>query len=127
VLHGRAAVTEDEVLAFVRTYVGSVYGLELLLLVSRDRRVWDAEELVRELRSSSLAVGEALDRLKAAGLVSENTNGRYCFAPRTETHEQLAGEIEKLYAAKPMSLIKAIVAAPDEKLRIFSDAFKLKE
>jgi hypothetical protein len=32
-----------------------------------------------------------------------------------------------IYTNKPISVIKAIVSAPTEKLRLFSDAFKLKE
>ena len=35
-------------------------------------------------------------------------------------------ELEKTYATKPMTVIKAIVNAPTDKLRAFSDAFKFK-
>src|SRR4051794_28842333 len=53
----RAAVSEEEVIGFIREHVGSVYTLELLLLVKRDRdRYWTIGELVRELRSSATAV-----------------------------------------------------------------------
>jgi hypothetical protein len=62
-----------------------------------------------------------------AGLVVENSSGGYTFAPASSERERLADEIEKIYTTKPISLVRAIVAGPDEKLRVFSDAFKLKE
>ena len=121
-------VNEEELLALVRTHIVSVHSLELLLLVKRQRdRSWQTAELVRELRSSSLAVAQSLASLRAAGLVREISDGRISFAPISPQHDRLAAEIEKIYAATPLTLLKAIVAAPDEKLRIFSDAFKLKE
>ena len=121
-------VNEEELLALVRTHIVSVHSLELLLLVKRQRdRSWQTAELVRELRRSSLAVAQSLASLRAAGLVREIADGRISFAPISPQHDRLAAEIEKIYAATPLTLLKAIVAAPDEKLRIFSDAFKLKE
>jgi hypothetical protein len=124
----RAAVSEEEVIGFIREHVGSVYTLELLLLVKRDRdRCWTVGELVRELRSSATAVTEALSRMAHAGLVSQRADSRYAFCPASPRHEQLAVEIEKAYNSTPVSVVKAIIASPEEKLRAFSDAFKLKE
>ena len=124
----RAAVSEEEVIGFIREHIGSVYTLDLLLLVKRDRhRSWSAGDLVRELRSSETAVMEALSRMNRAGLVAQNSDGRFAFAPVSARHEQLAAEIEKAYNSTPMSVVKAIIALPEEKLRAFSAAFKLKE
>jgi DNA-binding GntR family transcriptional regulator len=121
-------VSEEEVIGFIRTHVGSVYTLELLLLMKRGRhKSWNAAGLVRELRSSGTAVAEALSRMMQAGLVSENPAGRYSFAPASAKHEQLAAEIEKAYTNTPISVVKAITAAPDETLRAFSDASRLEE
>jgi biotin operon repressor len=121
-------VGEEEVIAFIRAHIGSLYALELLLLIKRGRgKNWQSGELVRELRSSRTAVAEALNRLTKAGLVVENPSGGYAFAPTSPECERLADEIESIYTSKPISLVKAIVAAPDERLRVFSDAFKLKE
>jgi predicted transcriptional regulator len=118
---------EEDIIAFIRTHIGSLYALELLLLIKRDRgKSWQSGELVRELRSSRTAVAEALNRLLKAGLVLEGSGG-YSYAPASPERERLADEIEKAYVSRPMTLVKAIVAAPDEKLREFSDAFKLKE
>ena len=109
------SVVEEDIIAIIREQVGSVYALELLVLVRRHAsRAWRAADLVRELRSSRTAVAEALNRLTQAGLVAENPAGRYAFAPQSAKHEQLAAEIERVYASTPISVMKAIVAAPDE-------------
>lgn len=121
-------MSEDDLLGFVRTYIGSVYTLELLLLIRRHPgKVWKSDDLVRELRSSGTAVTEALNRLIRGGLVSEDPPGVYTFAPISPKLEKLSAEIERAYVSMPISVMKALVAAPDEKLRLFSDAFKLKE
>jgi hypothetical protein len=121
-------LTEEEVLAFVRSYISSVYTLELLLLVKNNRsRPWHAAELVRDLRSSPTAVAEALKSLQSAGLVSVDSTGLAYFDPKSPAHDAVAAGIEQTYAAKPLSLVKAITTPSTEKLQIFSDAFKLKE
>ncbi len=121
-------MNEKQVLAFVGTHFNSVWALELLLLIKRDRgKGRNLADLVAELRSSPLAVSRGLSDLKAAGLVTESADGLHDFEPVTSYHEQLAVEIERIYALKPMTLVKVIAAEPNEKLRIFSDAFKLKD
>jgi hypothetical protein len=121
-------VSEGNVIAFIRTHIRSLYTLEVLLLLKRDRaRAWKAADLVRELRSSGMAVADALNRLTRAGMVSENSPGHYAFAPASPDHERIAVEIENAYTSMPMSVMKAIVGAPDEKLRAFSNAFRLKD
>jgi len=121
-------VNEEELISFIRAHIGSVYTLELLLLMKRHRdRRWLVDDLVRELRSSRTAVGEALVRLTQAGLISEKAEGHYAFAPGSERHALMAEEIARAYASTPLAVVKAIIASPDQKLRAFSDAFKLKE
>ena len=103
-------MSEEEIIGFIREHIGSVYALELLVLVKRDRdRSWTAGELVRELRSSATAVTEALSRMARAGLVSQRTGGRYAFAPASPRHEQLAAEIDKAYNSTRASVVKAII------------------
>jgi predicted transcriptional regulator len=127
-LIAEASLDEKQVAYFVRAHIGSLYALELLLLLKRDRdKVWQSSELVRELRSSRTAVAGALSRLLRAGLVAENPSGGYSYAPASADQEHLADTIEKAYASRPMAVVRAIVAEPDEKLREFSNAFKLKE
>jgi hypothetical protein len=121
-------VNDDEVLAFVHTDVGSVWAIELLIfLKGHSERAWEIKDLVLALRSSSMAVAQAMTRLQAAGFVSEKSPGSYSFEPRSSRHLEMATAIEKLSAQKPMTLARAIAEIPNEKLRNFADAFKLRE
>jgi hypothetical protein len=121
-------VPDDDLLAFIATSVSSVWALELLLLLKRNpEKAWNAERLVRELRSSQVVVDEAIKRLQHAGLVMHDEAGTYRYRTASAHLDRLVSELEEAYAAKPMMVINAIVAAPSDKLRAFSDAFKLKE
>jgi hypothetical protein len=120
-------VTEQDVLSFVAASLRSLWALEVLLLLRNDgTKAWRAEEIVRETRSSQMAVDDAILILQKAGFVAIE-NGLYRYWPATPNLEVFAAEIQKLYAVKPTSVIKAILSAPHDKLRNFSDAFKLKE
>jgi hypothetical protein len=83
--------------------------------------------MIRELRSSPVVIAEALASLTGAGLVVEEQGTRYRYGAASATLDQLVSELEQVYAAKPTTVIKAIVASPTEKLRAFSDAFKFKD
>jgi DNA-binding IclR family transcriptional regulator len=121
-------VTEDELLKFVQNSIKSVWALEMLLLFRRERqRAWDAGDLVRELRSSDSAVAEALTALHSAGFVTVTADGRYHYGAALPEMDDIAAQIERLYGERPLAMAKAIMSAPNEKLRIFSDAFKLKD
>lgn len=121
-------MNEDEVLAFVHTDIGSVWAVELLIfLMGHPERAWEIKDLVLALRSSSMAVAQAMTRLRAAGFISEKSPGTYRFEPRSSRHLEMAAAIQKLSAQKPMTLAKAIAEIPNEKLRNFSDAFKFRD
>ena len=88
---------------------------------------WGLADLVQELRSSETAVGDGLAGLQISGLVARDSDGRYRYAPASPELERLSTRIEALYATKPLAVAKAIMTAPNDKLRIFADAFKLKD
>jgi hypothetical protein len=121
-------VNEKDILTFIQTHIGSVYTLEVLLRLKGDRnRVWQPGELIQDLRSSRTAVTHALRSLVMAGLVVEDPADSYRLGPASPEHDQVVEAIEKLYADKPTRVVKAIIAHSDEKLRAFSDAFKLRD
>jgi hypothetical protein len=120
--------TEEDVLAFVSATVKSIWALELLLLIERERnRGWQTDELVRELRASTVVIREALAGLAGAGLIATDEAGRCCYRPASEQLDSFVRAAQTLYVAKPLAVINAIAAAPNEKLRIFAEAFRLKE
>ena len=119
---------DEDVLAFVSATVKSIWALELLLLMYRERnRAWQTEELVRELRASTVVVREALASLAGSGLIATDEAGRSCYRLASEQLDSFVGAAQALYNAKPLAVINAIAAAPNEKLRIFAEAFRLKE
>jgi hypothetical protein len=121
-------LSEEEVLAFVHSELGSVWALELLLfLKANEPNAFGPEQLIVQLRSSSTAVTQGLTRLTACGLAAVKPDGTYSFAPRSPRHRDMASAIEVLSTRKPMTLVKAIAELPDEKLRNFSDAFKFRD
>lgn len=121
-------VKEADILNFVRTSIGSVWALEMLLLVGdRPERVWQREELVRELRSSPAAVAGAALVLERAGLVARDSERGCRYRPASPELDHLGELVRKIYAAKPATVIGAIFESSDDKLRAFAQAFKFKE
>ena len=121
-------VKEAEILNFVRSSIGSVWALEMLLLVGdRPERAWPLDELVRELRSSPAAVAGAALALERAGLVA-NDGERGCrYRPVSPELDAIGEWVRKIYATKPATVIGAIFESSDDKLRAFAAAFKFKE
>jgi hypothetical protein len=123
----KETLTGNDILAFLRKALPSVWTLEVLLLLKRTSgRIWRVEQLVAELRSSVVAVEHALTVLRAVDLIAERDGG-YEYRPATPELDALVVGIAELYAVKPMTVIQAIAAAPNEKLIIFANAFKLKD
>ncbi len=121
-------MSEDDVLAFVATTIKSVWALELLLLMHRcGERGWQTDELVRELRASTVVVHDALGNLIGAGVVVADEDTGFCYRPASEQLKAFVEGAQALYRSKPLTVINAIATAPNEKLRIFADAFRLKE
>jgi hypothetical protein len=113
---------------FLRGSLRSVWELELLLLLRRQRtRLWTCDELVRDLRASILIVSDALDTLQKAGLVSKNLNDQYQYWPIAPELDQLVEDVASAYASSPVAVTQAILSAPSSSVRIFADAFKIKK
>ncbi len=118
---------EDDVLNFIGSSIKSVWALELLLLLRRDSaRGWGSDDLVRELRGSETIISEAVNQLESAGLVALE-DGFYTYRPASNDIDRMVGHVDDLYKEKPIAVMKAIMSAPNDKLRVFSDAFKLKD
>jgi hypothetical protein len=121
-------VTEDDIFSFARNKIRSAWALELVLVLRRDRtRSWSVADLVRELRSSEAVIVPCLDTLKSEGRVDGRTGEGFRYHPASEELDAACGELAKLYASRPMALAKAIMKVPNEKLSIFSNAFKIKD
>jgi len=120
-------VLSDEVLRFLRTWIASVWALELLLLLRRERqRAWRVEDLIRELRGSIGIVTTALIELQGAGLAAE-AEGAFRYHPATPELDGTVAEVAKAYAEYPYAVSQAIFTAPSHKIQLFAEAFRIKK
>ena len=117
--------SDEDVLRFVAASFPSVWALELLLALKRERRPWSREELVAPLRASELVVSRALEALVAAGLASFEDGGAV-YLPVNADVESCVERVEQLYRTRANSVRRTIVAATASSATAFADAFKLR-
>lgn len=127
-MRGAGLVTgpELDLIHFITASFRSVWALELLLVLKREPRVWHPAELVTTMRASELVVSKALDSLLAGGLAALEAGG----ARYMPVNDEVAGYVErteKLYAARPDAVRRAIVSAQAAGLTAFADAFRLRK
>lgn len=102
--------------------------LEVLLLMRRQPdRAWDARALTGELRSSPLVTSSSLAALIAAGLVIEESAGTYRYRPARNELRDIVDRLAAAYAEYPFAVTQAVLHAPNDKVRLFADAFRIKK
>lgn len=119
--------SDSELLDFIRGSIRSVWALELLLLLRRQAdRAWSTDDLAMELRANTPLVADVLKTFETAGLVRSPEPGSYTYAPASPALERYCRQLDDAYRERPVSVINAIVSAPNDKLQSFADAFRLK-
>ena len=116
----------DDLLRFIGSSFQSVWALELLLILKRDRRLWPHDELVATMRASELVVSKAVDSLVAAGLASVEGQ-EVIYMPINDDVATCVDELESLYAVRPDAVRRAIVSTGSSGASAFADAFKLRK
>lgn len=120
-------MNEDDVLAFVRATIRSVWTLEILVLMYQDQQhAWQVAELAAALRANSRVAQEGLAVLEAAGLVRGDPSDGYRCHPASAPLENAAREVVDLYSRKPVAVVKTILTAPTDKIQTFADAFRFR-
>lgn len=115
-------------MAFVRNSLGSIWALELLLLIRRYApNPVTYDEIVRELRATPFLVRRIVERLAAEHLVAVEDGDKVRFQASTPEQERLCGLLEVASRDRPIALRAVIVGAPDAKLRNFADAFRFSD
>lgn len=119
---------EDEVFALLRLSISSVWELELLLLLHRTPdREWSIEEIDREMRASRTVVESAAYKLVTEGLVVETHHDSFQYRPANPDLEAFVKGLALAFSVKPIAIIKTIAAGHNDRLRSFSDAFRLRD
>jgi hypothetical protein len=118
--------SNDEVLRFIAASFPSVWALELLLALRRERRLWKRDELVEELRASELVVSRALEGLVVAGLASIENEGAL-YLPVNADVDDYVSRSDELYRTRPNAVRRVIIAANTSSATAFADAFRLRK
>lgn len=119
--------SRHELSSFIRSTFRSVWSLELLCFLRRNReRAWTQGELVTALRASDLVVTQSLELLLAAGLVAIEPGALAQYCPVSDEVDAMVAATEQLYATRPDTVRRMIVSARSEGLATFADAFKLR-
>lgn len=117
--------SDEDILRFIAASFPSVWALELLLALRRERRPWTREQLVAALRASELVVSKALDALVAAGLASLDHEGAL-YMPANQDMNECMARVEHLYRKRPNMVRRTIVSASTSSATAFANAFRLR-
>lgn len=104
----------------------SVWSLEILLTLYREAgRRWQAEQIIDDLRSSDAVVRKGLNELLTAGLIVVEQDGSVRYGPASPQQHELVHQLAETYRIKAGAVRRVIVQRPSEKLKSFSDAFRI--
>lgn len=113
---------------FIGASFGSVWTLELLLLLAADeQRQWSEAELVMALRASDLIIHRAVEELTAAGLIIAEADRRLRFGPVNADLHELVAQTRILYARSPDKVRRTIIRSRAGGLAAFADAFRIRK
>lgn len=116
-----------EVKSFLIQFIDSISHLEvLLMLYSTPEKKWDAQNVSKELRSNVTAATIQLENLQSKGLITVDESHQYSYHESSALHETIK-LLFNLYHAKPVAVVSCIYEKPTDKLKGFSDAFKIKK
>jgi hypothetical protein len=117
----------DDVVMFCQTHLGSIWALEMMLVLRNAKdRTWTVDRLVREMRAANQLVAGLLERFQRLGLVTE-TNGTWRWDVQSPEMAALTQKVAEAHAITPFAVIQAIAETPEQRLRQFADAFRLRK
>ena len=120
-------VSRREIEEFIRATFRSVWALEILCLLRKNRdRPLAHREMVDSLRASDFVVSQSLDNLASVGLVIREADGSARYCPSDKTADRLVAQTEEFYATSPNAVRRIIALSINPGLTAFADAFRLR-
>jgi predicted transcriptional regulator len=117
---------EDDLPIFIRRHLGSVWALEILLLLRREpRRPWTLAEIVQELRAADALVSASLARFEKQGLAVLEATSMYSYRPASPDIATLCDAAEVAFRERPVATIN-LISAPEDRLQKLADAFRIR-
>ena len=118
----------DQVKKFISDHIASVAQLEILLLLQTNpAQAWTPADIARELRIEATGAQQQLTLLASSGLVREEPPGTFAYAPVSPDLHAAAVAVAQAYLVRRVTVIGLIFDKTPDKLRAFSDAFRLRK
>jgi hypothetical protein len=115
---------------FIVDYIDSVELLEVLLLLQRTApAVWDSDTVARELRIAPESARMRLETLRSQRLLEpvDGAAPSFRYAPDSVDLDRGVRGLAETYAARRVSVITLIFSKPDDSIRSFADAFRIRK
>jgi hypothetical protein len=120
-------MASDDTERLIRTAFGSIWSLELLLVVrQRPDHAWSRPELIDALRASEQVVVRSTSDLIAVGLVTVE-GGMVRYAPNDDALHRTVGDVAALYASRPAAVRRLIIGGGIDPVTRFADAFRFRK
>jgi hypothetical protein len=121
----RPGVPKD-VERFIATDIDSVEQLEVLLLLrAAPDKQWTAKEVARALVSREDSAAHWLARMTERGLLTQLDN-RYRYATGKPELAETIDALAESFAKYRVTVVALIFSKPSERVRLFSDAFRIR-
>jgi hypothetical protein len=121
----------EEVRRFILETINSVEQLEVLLLLRREaEQDWSAAAVGQALSTSTAAAGMRLTDLTSRGFLAATSAGSettYRYASVAPERERLVDLLATTYAERRVAVISLIYSKPNDQVRAFADAFRLRK
>jgi len=118
--------TDNEVRRFIINAVDSIPFLEALLLLFREQKEWNADNLGKRLYVNKTKAQNLLTQLESANLIAlkDGENLIYQYQQDHDAKDRLIAKVESAYAKNLIEITKMIHDKKDA-VKQFSEAFKL--
>lgn len=121
----------EEVAHLIHESIQSVMEVEILLLMHGRTQVdWSPDEIARALYLDGNSVSDMLTALVRRGLIGARRDGprtRFVFEPASPEVARAIDTLATTYAERRVAITGLIYAKPQDPLRDFSDAFRLRK
>ena len=112
---------------FIGKYIHSVAQLEILLMLrSEPQRCWTADEVNQRLYLQPEMTSQLLAQIVQRGLAIRTESG-FLYQPTTDADRNAMDCLAQIYHERRVAVIAEIFSNPQDSLRAFSDAFRLRK
>lgn len=119
---------KDEIKIFIGRYIRSIAHLEaILFLYKRNGEKLSVQQIGAELRTSADYARTQLEELANLGLVSRCEAADCYFYQSSADLDSILEQISADYSRHRLAIIDLLYSQPMDKIRGFSDAFKIKK